>query len=185
MQHAIRHITSEIKLCLNHLETACEACGPPPQPDETIGIKNHATFTEVVAVQWHERLQDVFRWVCRTYPGRVVVTSAFRAQDTGVHNTKPLRAVDLRSRMFTDPDRVADRINERWIYGDNAHEVCVYHRAAQCRNCGTRFDISKRYGIQPGIKCPECGTGFERLKDLGPHFHLQVRDETRESDPYP
>lgn len=97
-------------------------------------------------VPMHFKLKEVLEWYARRYgTHNMVITSAYREGDKGVHGTNPLRGIDLRSRMFRDPWIVANIINHNWKYDPKrpAMSVCLYHSVG-----------------------------------LGPHFHIQVHDNT-------
>ena len=141
-------------------------------------IKNGTVLKELILVPWHEKLIEVISWLDREQPGRIFFTSGWRPE-AGIHGTKPLRAVDLRSSCFSNPHVIEHLINENWDYGKEPYQVCLYHRTATCQNCGRRFEVDTEHGVQNFTKCPECDTGWTRLRDNGKHFHIQVRNETR------
>ena len=136
----------------------------------SIRAKNQAVFRACLVKAWHPRLIDVYLWISEHTDMTPVITSAYRPGG-GVHGTDPLRAVDLRSRGLTDPMGIAAAINLNWHYGDDRHEVCVYHQIVTCSKCGERH--SCREHIPP---CPNCGN-THGISD-GLHFHVQVRNET-------
>ncbi len=70
------------------------------------GWRIHPTITEVIY----------------NLPGNIVITSAFRNGDDGVHGTEPLRGVDLRGNY-------ANEINSEWIYDPKRPQmkVAIYH----------------------------------------------------------
>ena len=81
-------------------------------------------------VNWHGKLKDVVRWFDSAYPGKLCITDGYRRGDRGCHGSEPLRAIDLRSWVFTDPQVVATDINLDWIYDTKRplKKVCVYHK---------------------------------------------------------
>ena len=95
-----------------------------------------------------------------------------------IHNTDPLRADDLRAREFANPEITEAWINQNWDYGKKPYRVCMYHRSARCNKCANVFGIDTRKGLTRSQTCPSCAAGSNSLVDLGPHFHIQVRNET-------
>ena len=68
----------------------------------------------------------------------MVVTSDHRDKpihdkDPGIHNTDPLRAIDLRSWTIRNPELIAEKINKAWIYDPKRPDkkACVYHDIGQ------------------------------------------------------
>lgn len=164
--------TFKIQRALREIENTVR-CQPFCSP--SLQIKNPTVLKELVSVPWHEKLIDVISWIHYEFQGCVYITSGFRIE-TGIHNTNPLRAVDLRDSLFENPKEIANEINYIWDYGKSKYNVCHYHRSATCKDCGNRFDISIELGITDKTKCPDCLS--KNLIDNAPHFHIQVRDET-------
>ena len=107
-----------------------------------IGFKSHKVLGNMFRVPWHPKLIDLFIWlVCslNTNGGeKCTVTSAWRPikihpNDSGIHITNPLRAFDMRSSGFDDPEDIATKINQCWIYDyDRMHmKTCRYHNVGQ------------------------------------------------------
>lgn len=46
----------------------------------------------------------------------IVVTSAHRDNDHGVHGTVPARGLDIRSWAFANPEKMVNEINKIWQY---------------------------------------------------------------------
>lgn len=180
-QHVILNATTKIQEYLRKIEHTTRSCCPP---DFGIRIKNIVIMNGVLTVPWHPTLIKVLEWFDREYPDKIVITSAYRKGSgaRGVHGTNPLRGNDLRSREFVDPIIVQDHCNEIWDYGDGKHSVCIYHRTARCKNCKNKFEVNPEEGVVGTTVCPKCGTGAKYIKDFGPHFHIQVRDETGRRD---
>ena len=149
-----------------------------PLSQPIMGIKNGSVLKELILVPWHEKLIEVISWLDKKHPGHIVFTSGWRPE-AGIHGTKPLRAVDLRSSCFGNPHVTEHLINENWDYGKKPFKVCLYHRTATCQNCGRRFEVDVDQGVRSTTRCPECGAEWTRLRDNGKHFHIQVRNETR------
>ena len=68
---------------------------------------------------------------CYIRLSEVIVTSAFREGDEGVHGCG--RGIDIRSRCFADPEAIAKEINAHWKYDPLRPEmVCaLYHDIGQ------------------------------------------------------
>lgn len=101
-------------------------------------FKNETVFYNFTARALHPQLAAVLHWFWKRYFD-VIVTSAWREQDSGIHNTDPLRAVDLRSWVFPDPEARADEINRAWLYDPlrTRLNVCIYHDTGR----GVHFHI--------------------------------------------
>ena len=102
-----------------------------------IGYKNHKVLIGILTNAWHPKLLEVLLWLTVRY-STIIFTSAYRphkihSDDSGIHSTIPLRAFDLRSRVFSDPQKIADDINAHFIY-DPARpnlNLNVYHDTGQ------------------------------------------------------
>lgn len=170
-------ITANMKKCLNDFEKCVRSF---PQSEPFIGIKNPSTLREVVSVPWHPILIDVVCWVDYNFKGEVVITSGHRKGETGIHGTNPLRACDLRSRYFEVPKKAMEEINNAWDYGKAPYNVCLYHRVGKCLDCGAKINLNPDIGVTPKTYCVICKSN--NIEDYGPHFHIQVRNETKRRD---
>ena len=78
----------------------------------------------------HPSLAAIFYWTAHRLFD-VVVTSAYRANDPGVHGTLPrYRGLDIRSYIYADPQGMADMINANWVYdvgNPTRKPVALYH----------------------------------------------------------
>lgn len=95
-----------------------------------IGYKNHKVLANAFKVRWHPKLIELLIWLTfRTSKGKMILTSTYRSEDSGVHGTIPLRAFDLRSWVFKNPQDVADDVNKYWSYDpDRAwFNTCLCH----------------------------------------------------------
>ena len=86
---------------------------------------------------WSLQLTNVMIWLPSVLK-TIIVTSAWRpnkihANDSGIHTQTPLRALDLRSRIYTDPQKYADDINDYWVYDPKRPHlnVCFYHNTGR------------------------------------------------------
>jgi len=110
-------------------------------------FKNEKVFRNFVAKPHHPNLIEVL-WYILEKCGEVVVTSAYRYGDRGVHGTDPLRAVDLRS----------------WIYSDGFQEFLL-------KEVNETFTYDpQREKMKVMIK--------HNVRDKGIHFHCQVSSRT-------
>lgn len=75
--------------------------------DIFIGIRNHMTS---------QTLFDILSFL--TTKHGVLVTESWREQrhKNDLHGTRPLRAVDIRSWHYEDPESVVAAVNDRWQY---------------------------------------------------------------------
>jgi hypothetical protein len=88
----------------------------------SVAFSEEKYFYNFVTVAHHPNLKKLFLWVCQTF-GEPVVTSAFRENDPGVHGTTPLRGLDIRSAIYSNPQNVEDSINCIWIYDPERPEM--------------------------------------------------------------
>ena len=67
---------------------------------------------------WHSTLIDLYVWIYNRYGAKVMITEAWREprSPSDVHATDPIRAFDLRSTNFEDPEYIAEEINRNWTY---------------------------------------------------------------------
>ncbi len=71
-------------------------------------------------------LIDITEWIYKEHDQNIVITSTFRRGDPGVHGQVPLRGIDLRSRIYSDPGRLCRLVNDRWEYDRKRPEkVCA------------------------------------------------------------
>ena len=99
-----------------------------------IGFKDIKTLRGMFTASWHPILIALFLWITVRYSkDKIIITSAFRKDDPGVHGQIPLRGFDLRSSVFTKPQEIADSINQSWIYDLDRPEmkVALFHDIGQ------------------------------------------------------
>ena len=84
-------------------------------------------------VQIHHKLTDIILWVVN-FTGEIVITSARRYRslyknDSGMHLTDPLRAVDCRYYIYNNPQAIVDLINKNFIYDPRRKKLkcAVFH----------------------------------------------------------
>lgn len=83
-----------------------------------IKIKDHGVLRNLLRATYHDDLILLIAWVATRYSG-VVFTSGYREGDKGVHGTLPCRGMDIRSRIYDDPEKVVNDINTHFIYDPN------------------------------------------------------------------
>jgi len=71
-------------------------------------------------VSIHPKLTDIIVWIVNLM-GEIVITSARRYRtlhknDSGIHLTNPLRAVDARYYIYNNPSTLIDLINKNFVY---------------------------------------------------------------------
>lgn len=79
---------------------------------------------------WHPSLISLLIWmVVRYSKDKILLTSAYRKGDKGVHGTLPLRGFDLRSYVFDNPEKICDDINTCFKYDpERPDKKCaIYH----------------------------------------------------------
>lgn len=176
LQDQIHHASVAIHAELRKMEQAANIC--MPNTGNEISIKDYSVFVETITHRWHPMLIEVFAWFCASYPGQITMTSGFR-KGAGIHGTDPMQAFDLRSSGFTNGRVVEERANQVWDYGKEPHQVCLFHRSGECLKCGKRFELDVEKGRTTKTICPACGADWQHIHDKGPHFHVQVRGETK------
>jgi hypothetical protein len=95
-----------------------------------INVKDVFVMSNCFYVGWHDKLIELFEWVTVTLDmiPEILITSAYRPGDKGVHGTDPLRAIDLSSKGY-DAKAVAEKINEHWQYNSSKPlERCAIFR---------------------------------------------------------
>lgn len=110
-----------------------------------IQIKDEKTLRGIL-FGFHPLLIEIVLFVY-ALEGDLVFTCGFRDGDKGVHGTFPCRGIDLRSWMYLNPQEIADRINEKWIYDPERPDmvVCKLHKT---KTGGMHFHIQ----VHPNTK---------------------------------
>lgn len=81
----------------------------------------------------HSKLQDVVLWAAQNVPyfgsEDLIVTSAYRPGDSGVHGQVKLRGLDLRCRDRWYGFFVETMVNLHWCYDPQRTDLqcCIYH----------------------------------------------------------
>ena len=105
-----------------------------------IKIKNEDVQFNLMHYRYHPMLSRITRWIAQEW-GAIFYTEGYRKKrhPNDLHGEIPVRAVDLRSRIYAVPDLVAEKINNEWVYDPERPEmkVCVYHDTGE----GLHFHI--------------------------------------------
>ena len=80
-----------------------------------ITIKDWKVLKGMLVVAYHPKMIALAMWVAVRY-SKLVLTSAYRMGDSGVHGQIPCRGIDIRSWHYNDPQVVVDDINVHWRY---------------------------------------------------------------------
>lgn len=94
-----------------------------------IQIKNNDVMRGVLEHPWADKLKELVLWVESNWPGVVITCGYEKRNYSSVHDTNPLRGIDLRSRTFRDPKAVEKEINRVWSYDHARPEMscCIFH----------------------------------------------------------
>jgi len=101
-----------------------------------IRVKDHKVLEGMLRHPAHPKLIELVLWFAVRY-SETVFTCAYEARDyPSVHSTIPFRGMDVRSRVFKDPQKVEDDINANWIYDpERPHLKCaIYHNMGRGRH---------------------------------------------------
>lgn len=88
-----------------------------------IAIKEMKVLRGLMEVPTMGVLIDIVEWIYEKHSQDLVITSGFRKGDPGVHGQIPLRGTDLRSRIYSDPERLCRLVNDRWEYDGKRPEM--------------------------------------------------------------
>jgi len=114
-----------------------------------ICFKDLNVLKEILTVPWHTKLIAIYVWLLVRYSNdKLIITSAYRAGDTGVHGTNPLRAFDLRSTVFDNAMDVCDDINNNWTYDSmrKSKLVAMIHDIGQGIHFHIQIHSNTTYG---------------------------------------
>lgn len=93
-------------------------------------FKDERVYRAAFKNPWHPILIDIYLWIVNRFE-KAVVTEAWRTPrvHNDVHSTLLLRAIDLRSWIYTSPEWVEGEINNNWIYDPDRPlmHVCILH----------------------------------------------------------
>jgi hypothetical protein len=81
-----------------------------------IRIKNTKVLESMLIHPAHPKLIDLLVWFCVRYSS-TVFTGMFEERDyPSVHSVVPVRGMDVRSSVFSDPQMVEADVNDNWVY---------------------------------------------------------------------
>lgn len=87
-----------------------------------ISIKEIKVLRGLMAVPVAGKLIEIISWIYER-DQNLVITSAYREGDPGVHGQNPVRGIDIRSRIYSDPDRLCRLVNDRWEYDPKRYKM--------------------------------------------------------------
>jgi len=76
----------------------------------------------------HPTIKKLVEWLSKRY--KIVITQGYEKRDYySVHSEIPFRGVDIRSWIYTDPQKVVEDINNNWSYDElRPEKMCaIYH----------------------------------------------------------
>lgn len=102
----------------------CEGCYKPMK----IEIKDTDVLDKILRYYYHDKLIDLIKWIVNKKE-EVVITSGKRVGDKGVHGTAPVRGIDIRSYIYTNPAEICTYINRHWSYDPKRPEMkcAIFH----------------------------------------------------------
>lgn len=96
-----------------------------------IQVKNAKVLAALLKWFYHHKLITLVLWVLVRWQ-HLFITEGFRpaTHDDDLHATKPVRAMDARSRIYHNPRAVKKDVDDNWCYDPERPEMscCVYHR---------------------------------------------------------
>jgi hypothetical protein len=106
----------------------------------SIQIKDEDVLFGLMEKRHDPMLCRIIRWIAKEW-GDIYITESYRKQRhaNDLHGVIPVRATDLRSRIYVMPEMVEEKINENWQYDPDRPEmkVCVFHDVGE----GPHFHI--------------------------------------------
>jgi len=95
-----------------------------------IAVKDEIVLQSILIWSFDPKLVDVVSWFMKKNHG-AVITEGFRIQKhkNDLHGLNPVRAIDLRSWCYIDPEKIAQEVNEVWEYDYNRpnKKVAIFH----------------------------------------------------------
>ena len=94
-----------------------------------IEVKDHSVLTSMLIYPAHPKLAKIMEWLVKEF-SHVVITCAYEDRDyPSVHSVVPFRGIDIRSHIYEDPQAVAEKLNEHWIYDPERpwKKCALYH----------------------------------------------------------
>lgn len=81
-----------------------------------IQVKNHKVLESLLAYPAHPNLIALVTWFACRYSETVLTGGFEQRAETSVHSVIPFRGMDVRSRIYEDPQGVAGDVNDHWTY---------------------------------------------------------------------
>jgi len=94
-----------------------------------IQVKNLKVLESLMMHPAHPKLIELIQWCCIRH-SQTVITGGYEWRGySSVHSTIPFRGLDIRSRVFNDPQGVVDDINRHWTYDPkrSSKKCAIYH----------------------------------------------------------
>ena len=133
----------------------------------SIIIANLDVLKGVGEVAWHPILTRLAQWCAARYSNFRISCAHEQRNYASVHDTDPLRGLDIGTKKFDDPKLVEQDINQCWEYDHTRNNLtcAVYH--AICPAC---HQSHREYA-----EVCECGQNIKAYF----HIHLQCHNRTR------
>jgi hypothetical protein len=95
----------------------------------SVFFKDPNVFTAYRTHETDKKLVEIEQWVINKYG--MLITCAYRKprHPSDLHGTNPVRATDIRSHCYEQPEAVVNSINKAWEYDYNRPKMLVafYH----------------------------------------------------------
>ncbi len=103
-----------------------------------IKIKNSEVLNQLLSYEYDPKLTEILSWLDDQFTDKIIITCGYEERN-GVHGVIPVRGIDIRSKMFKDPDFVSEYINRNWSYDPERPnlKVALYHNVGR----GDHFHI--------------------------------------------
>ena len=101
-----------------------------------IRIKNTDVLESMIMHPAHPILIELLKWFCVRY-SETVFTGMYEDREyPSVHSAIPCRGMDVRSSVFSDPQAVADDVNENWTYDPDRPwlKCAIFHDVGRGRH---------------------------------------------------
>lgn len=102
-------------------------------PKLMIRIKDHGVLMGMLTYPAHPKLIELLCWFVVRY-SETVFTCGYEKRDyPSVHSCLPFRGMDVRSRIYDDPQAVVDDVNAHWQYDTDRpwYPCAVYHNVGR------------------------------------------------------
>ncbi len=108
-------------------------------------------FSRLALARYDPVLIDIVEFINQKYK-RVIITSAFRLGDSGVHGTVPGRGMDIRSWIYIFSSRVVKAVNAQWIYDPRRpkKQCAILHKNRGGRGKHIHLQVHRRTELKNG-----------------------------------